>query len=52
VIAVVRGQRSFPNPAPDLRLAPGDCLVLVGSHAEIESAFDYLDAAGGEGAAV
>jgi hypothetical protein len=27
-------------------MGPGDSLVLVGSHAEIDRAFDYLDAAG------
>ncbi|HEX7181584.1 MAG TPA: cation:proton antiporter [Thermoanaerobaculia bacterium] len=43
VIALVRGQQHFPNPKPDLRLEDGDCLVLVGSHGEIGSAFDLLD---------
>ncbi|MGH9379474.1 MAG: cation:proton antiporter [Thermoanaerobaculia bacterium] len=43
VIAVVRGEESFPNPAPDVSLAAGDCLVLVGSHEEIDRAFAYLD---------
>lgn len=43
IIAVVRNQKSFTNPQPDLDLEPGDSLVLVGNHAEIERAFDYLD---------
>ena len=43
IIAVVRGQESHTNPPADLRLEPGDALVLVGSHAEIERAFDQLD---------
>jgi CPA2 family monovalent cation:H+ antiporter-2 len=43
VIAVVRGEQSYPNPSSDLLLEPGDCLVLVGSHAEIDGAFRYLD---------
>lgn len=46
IIAVVRGERAHPNPDPDLRLEPGDHLVLVGSHAEIEAAFDILEAEG------
>jgi CPA2 family monovalent cation:H+ antiporter-2 len=46
VIAVVRGETSHTNPAPDLELAGGDCLVLVGSHAEIDRAFEYLDSYG------
>ncbi|MGE5234568.1 MAG: cation:proton antiporter [Acidobacteriota bacterium] len=43
VIAVVRGEHSQPNPAADFRLAPGDDLVLVGSHAEIEAALVQLE---------
>ncbi len=46
VLAVVRGERSFTNPSPDIRLEKADCLVLVGSHAQIDSAFLYLG--GGE----
>ena len=43
VIAVVRGERSHPNPHPDLRLETADHLVLMGSHAEMEQAFDLLE---------
>jgi CPA2 family monovalent cation:H+ antiporter-2 len=46
VIAVVRDQQVFTNPVPDLRLETGDCLVMVGSHMEIEQAFEYLDRSG------
>jgi CPA2 family monovalent cation:H+ antiporter-2 len=42
IIAVVRGDTSHPNPPADLLLQPGDALVLVGSHAEIERAFAAL----------
>lgn len=42
VVAVVRGEQSFPNPSPDLTLDPGDNLVLVGSHQEIDHAFRFL----------
>ncbi len=43
VIAMVRGERSHPNPHPDLKLETGDHLVLMGSHAEMEQAFDLLE---------
>ena len=43
VIAVVRNGQALPNPDPELRLETGDTLVLVGSHAEMESAFGLLD---------
>ena len=43
IIAVVRQEKSLPNPRPDLRLEAGDVLVLVGSHVEIERAFICLE---------
>ncbi len=43
VIAVVRGERSHTNPPPELRLEAGDALVLVGSHVEIDRAFELLE---------
>jgi len=43
VIAVIRDQESFTNPSPDLELAAGDQLVLVGDHQQVEQAFEYLD---------
>lgn len=46
VIAVVRGEKPWPNPDPDMRLEAGDHLVLVGSHAEIERAFELLEPTG------
>ena len=42
LLAVVREGTPFPNPAPDFRLEAGDDLVLMGSHEEIERAFDAL----------
>ncbi len=46
VIAVVRGGTSQLNPEPDLGLEAGDCLVLVGSHGEIDRAFELLERIG------
>lgn len=42
VLAVVRGETPHPNPVPDTVLETGDDLVLVGSHADIDRAFDLL----------
>jgi CPA2 family monovalent cation:H+ antiporter-2 len=42
VAAVVRGEQSQANPSADLRLETGDDLVLVGSHSEIDKAFELL----------
>ena len=48
VIAVVRGESSRVSPSADLALESGDCLVLVGGHAEIDAAFVLLDRGGGD----
>ncbi|HSM14943.1 MAG TPA: NAD-binding protein, partial [Thermoanaerobaculia bacterium] len=50
VVAVVREESPHLTPAADFGLLPGDQLVLVGAHQQIERAFDLL--AGGEGSAV
>ncbi|MGE4158108.1 MAG: cation:proton antiporter, partial [Planctomycetota bacterium] len=42
VIAVVRGEKSYTNPAAEFLLEPGDVLVIVGSHAQIEAAFQQI----------
>jgi CPA2 family monovalent cation:H+ antiporter-2 len=43
VITVVKGDKNMTNPPPDLIIDSGDSLVIVGSHAQIESAFEYLE---------
>jgi monovalent cation:H+ antiporter-2, CPA2 family len=43
IIAVVRGEKSTTNPAADFLVLGGDSLVLVGTHADIERAFQYLE---------
>jgi len=43
VITVVKGEKNMTNPPPDLIIDSGDSLVIVGSHAQIESAFEYLE---------
>lgn len=51
VIAVVRGERSAPNPSPQVALETGDVLVLVGGHQEVDRAFAFLDGEEVEGEA-
>jgi CPA2 family monovalent cation:H+ antiporter-2 len=43
VIAVVRDDTSITNPPSEFTLRQGDALVLVGSHAQIEASFNYLE---------
>lgn len=43
VITVVKGDKNITNPPPDLIIDSGNSLVIVGSHAQIESAFEYLE---------
>ncbi len=42
VIAVVRGEESFTSPGADFSIRPGDTLVLVASHQEMDRAFRFL----------
>jgi len=43
VIAVVRGETPHISPTRDFSIEPGDTIVLVGSHANMDKAFQYLD---------
>ncbi len=51
VLAVVRNEKPHPNPSADTVLECGDELVLVGSHVEIDGAFDLLRGRGMQGRA-
>jgi CPA2 family monovalent cation:H+ antiporter-2 len=42
LIAVVRGDTPILTPDPTFRIEPGDTLVLVGTHENMDRAFDYL----------
>lgn len=42
LIAVVRNEKPFVTPPPEFRVEPGDILVLVGNHASMDRAFQYL----------
>ncbi|MFN8625513.1 MAG: cation:proton antiporter [Candidatus Binatia bacterium] len=45
VIAVVRGGQPSTNPSPDFAMQPGDILVMVGSHGQLDQALTRLGAA-------
>lgn len=42
LIAVVRGEQPYINPEPDFRIEASDTLVLVGNHASMDKAFEFL----------
>lgn len=42
LIAVVRGDKPIITPQHDFLIRSGDTLVLVGSHASMDAAFEYL----------
>ncbi|MFN2238403.1 MAG: cation:proton antiporter [Thermoanaerobaculia bacterium] len=43
IIAIVRGQKSFPSPGADFALAGGDNMIIMGGHAQVDHAFRYLE---------
>ena len=49
VLALVRDGVSVESPAMDFRLRPGDILVLLGSHADLDHAVQLLTAAREDG---
>ncbi len=42
IIAIVRNGHPTPNPPTDFKLDPGDVLVLVGSHKQLDDADKLL----------
>ena len=42
VISVVRGNEHFPNPPLNFKFQEGDMVVLMGIHAQVEKAVEYL----------
>jgi TrkA domain protein len=42
IVAVIRGDRTYPSPAADFILWPGDTAVAVGTPEGIEKAFTML----------
>lgn len=43
VLAVIRDTKSFVNPESDFYVKEGDCLVLLGSHAQLDKAYSLLE---------
>lgn len=43
IIAIVRGQKSFPSPGADFDLFGGDNMIIMGGHAQVDHAFRYLE---------
>ena len=42
IIAVVRNNKSYPNPGPEFSILPGDMLILFGSHMQLDNAIKNL----------
>lgn len=49
IIALIRNDKPITNPSPETRIASGDLLVLVGSHAQMDEAFGYLEGSNSHG---
>jgi len=43
IVAIYRGEESIPNPPPEMRLLPGDVLLLMGDKEQIRSAILFLN---------
>lgn len=43
VLAIVRNEQPTTNPSRDFRIEAGDILVLIGTHAEVDRAFEELE---------
>ena len=45
VIAIIQNGKAITNPSADFKITPGDILVILGSHAELDSALKILNPA-------
>jgi len=43
VIAIIQNNKAITNPAADFKITSGDILVILGSHAELDSALKILN---------
>ncbi|HEX9829978.1 MAG TPA: NAD-binding protein, partial [Bacteroidota bacterium] len=44
LLAIVRNEKAAVSPPPEYLIQAGDILVLIGNHAQIDKAFEYLSA--------
>jgi len=42
IIAIIRKKGTHVNPDPDFRIEPGDLLILLGSHAQLDRTVNFL----------
>lgn len=42
IVGIYRSEESIPNPSPEIRLLPGDVLLLMGDMEQIKAATDFL----------
>jgi hypothetical protein len=42
IVGIYREEATIPNPAPDVRLLPGDVVVLIGNLEQIKAGMQYL----------
>jgi CPA2 family monovalent cation:H+ antiporter-2 len=43
IIAVIRSNKSYVSPKSDFSVKEGDVFVLIGSHAELDSAYKFME---------
>jgi monovalent cation:H+ antiporter-2, CPA2 family len=42
IVGIYRAEETLPNPSPDVKLLPGDVLLLIGNKEQIKVAMQYL----------
>jgi len=41
-VAIIRGNKSISNPGSQTMIKPQDILVMMGNHADLDKAIDFL----------
>ncbi len=42
IVSICRGEETFPNPSADMRILPGDVVLILGNKDQVKTAVDYL----------